>query len=187
MGTSFSLFRSVQFGVLLVVIYYVALFDNGDQIDKEINIVRHNILKQKQELKKIIKEKTNLQKYAKAFEDVSINTGTKVLEALGKGFEENNFSAFLTDTARQLNMSGHDIGRPVSSQEKKWRVQKVQMSLEGSYSNLMQFIVNIQNYKYIVTLNKNTMRVLGDASDKNKKIKADLSIKSYQYAQETKN
>lgn len=183
---SFSLFRSIQFGVFLAVIYYATIFDSGDSIKEETNKTVFNILKKKQSLKKIATEEKGLKEFPDIFDNLALQMGSKILSILNSYSEGSSFPVFLSNQAKQLDLYILSLGRVVASKEKEWEVQEIQLSLEGSYHQLMQFIANIQNKERLVIIKQNTVKLSGSGSSLSAKnsLQASLSVKLYQFAKE---
>lgn len=187
MGINFSLFRSIQIGVLFAMIYYVSIFNNGDSLKAETKKVKLSIVKQKKELKAIVKEGRELKEVSALFANISLEAGAKILNTIKSYSEGNSFSIFLSDQVKKIDLYLLSLGRVVVSKDEKWEIQEIQLSLEGGYHQLMQFIANIQNEEKLVIIEKITLN-LTSASNVNSSIRlqAQLSVKLYQFIKEKK-
>ncbi|MBE8162972.1 MAG: hypothetical protein HAW63_03185 [Bdellovibrionaceae bacterium] len=183
MDINFSIFRSIQIGVLLAVVYYVSYFNNGDGVKEKTNKVVFNVLKKRQELKKVILEEKELTKVSKLFDYHAIRA-PKVLHLLKTYSESSDLSSFISRQAQQLDLSILLLGRVVVSKEKEWEVKEIQTSLQGSYHKLMKFIANIQNEEKLVIIKKSTLQIVGGGSSFGVEdvLQASLSVKLYKFA-----
>ncbi|MBE8221250.1 MAG: type 4a pilus biogenesis protein PilO [Bdellovibrionales bacterium] len=181
MGVNFSLFRSIQIGVLFAVLYYVSVFDSGDGIKKETEKIVINTVKQKENLKKIIKKENDLKVFSDLFNDLTLQVGVKILNILNSNSQGDSFPHFLSSNAENLNLSILGLANPSVSKDKNWEIQEIQLSVEGRYHQLMKFIANIQNEDKLIIIKKNTLSIAGSSSESIIKLRANLSVRLYQY------
>lgn len=184
----FSLFRAIQLGVLFAVVYYLSIFDNGDSIRAATKVVSLSVVNQKKELKKITEKEKDLKEFSELFDTLTLQVGGKILSILNSYSEGSDFPVFLSDQAKQLDLYILSLGRVVVSSEEKWEVQEIQLSLEGGYHQLMQFIANIQNQKKLVIIEKITFNLSGSsfAVAEASRLQVNFIVKLYQFKKENK-
>ncbi|MCK4520773.1 hypothetical protein KAT95_02820 [Candidatus Parcubacteria bacterium] len=88
------------------------------------------------------------------------------------------FMEFLENNAKDCGLPIEILNLPVKKAElDAWNFNNSQLSLEGSFSNILKFLEKLENAPYLIEISN--LNIKKDSADLNKNAQANLTIKAY--------
>lgn len=173
-----QLFQVLTFGSLLLGVFYFTLYDDGTQLEKliagvqgNIDQVEVNIKKKEEELEEV----KNFEKEVIAQEEVI----KYFLNFIPESLTYTDLSSLLIKAAEftGINIEVKQDQRVHSQEEKDYQTLKIQLAVDGSFSQIMFFLSKLTEQKRMLILNKIDMNIDQGSS----LIKAKMRIIAYRY------
>lgn len=179
---NYTIQQTVVFGIVAGLVYYFTIFDDGSAYVTEIQSIQTNI-KREEEKKK---ETENTLKEAQRMKE-AIGTLSQQYQQISRRIPSNLSSIELN---RNIDAFARNSGTSIKSRKPMAIVPKeivdevpVQISLEGSYADLAQFVYLVSSSERIASVRTFTLKPIERQSTK---LRLDGTVVGYQLADENR-
>ena len=175
----FQIVQVLVFGSLFLGVYYFTLYDDGSSKRRDIENIKKNIVQAKVELKKKTEELNDMKKFEKELlrEEDLIKA---FINFIPSSLTFTELSTLLINEARKAGVnveSKQDKGEESDKKEKEYNALKIELNINGAFSNIMRFLSRLTDQKRMFIVKNINMRI----DQQETVVKAKLEVFAYRY------
>lgn len=174
----FKFIQILVFGAVFLGVYYFTLYDDGSFLNTQIEGVQNQINQSEGKVKEKEEELRNVREFEKeilAEEDVIKH----FLNFIPESLTYTDLSALLIKSAKITGVNielKRDEETNVNTESSEYETLKIELTINGSFSQIMFFLSKLTSQRRILILKKINMQI-----HENRSIKANLSVLAYRY------
>lgn len=151
--------KSFLGGVMLAVLYYFLLFDDGSAIDAQIAQSRQSIQQNKQALARVRQALEDQKKFEDEIKNITLNM-KDFQRYFANDVELNDIQAWVSQLAEQHSLVVNSL-KPVEKEKEfpKYKETAVEFKVEGPFHNLMEFISSLTKQERAIDFSQMKFKV----------------------------
>lgn len=186
-----SVNRIAVFGLLLTVLYYIGIYDNGSALSEQLVGISAQIAEEttkKTETEKILKKEEEMRAdvatLAKTYETVKSKIPTEFESSELRTIVEQLSAASNLKIAKLSNVEQSSQSASIPSSDDANLVEKVAIdyTFRGNYAQLQNFMIQLSNVEKVIKMSDLKIRVVAEGSSPIKFLTIDARVIGYKQA-----